>query len=74
MEEFVVLAENTCDDRIQCPKILQHGDDVVVTGYLLDDDTRSRLHLPDGEDAIKLPKQVARALFGDAVSGLMEQP
>jgi hypothetical protein len=73
MEEFVVLANTHCDDRIQCPKIVQHGDDVIVTGYLLDNDTRSRLQLPDREDAIRLPREVALALFQDASSGLVER-
>jgi hypothetical protein len=74
MAELVVLADTHCDDRIQCPKILQHGDDVVVTGYLLDNDTRARLQLPQGEDAIRLPRQIAAALFCDASPELTKQP
>jgi hypothetical protein len=52
-----------------CPTIYpdpQDPDGVVVQGYVLDDATRARITLPDGETAVRIP----RSLLADAVRNL----
>jgi hypothetical protein len=60
----------TCDDIETCPKVFDAGEDVVVQGYDLDGETRRQLHLPAGEAAVRLPRQLildaARRLKGGA--------
>jgi hypothetical protein len=42
-----------------CPTVLGFGDDeVVLQGYKLDAETRRRLNIPDGEDAIVMPREL----------------
>ena len=38
--------------------IIDDGDNLVLQGYKLDDATRRTLGIPDGEDAIVMPKNV----------------
>ena len=45
------------DSLNSCPTVIGLGDDdVVLQGYTLDAETRRRLSIPDGEDAIMMPK------------------
>ena len=45
------------DSLNSCPTVIGLGDDdVVLQGYTLDAETRRRLNIPDGEDAIMMPK------------------
>jgi hypothetical protein len=58
------------DSLNSCPTVIGLGeDDVVLQGYKLDADTRRRLAIPDGEDAIVMPRELylrgARRLMED---------
>ena len=45
------------DSLNSCPTVIGLGeDDVVLQGYTLDTETRRRLNIPEGEDAIMMPK------------------
>ena len=47
------------DSLNSCPTVIGLGDDdIVVQGYKLDADTRRRLNIPEGEDAIVMPKEL----------------
>jgi hypothetical protein len=47
------------DSLNSCPTVIGLGDhDVVLQGYKLDADTRRRLNIPEGEDAIVMPKEL----------------
>jgi hypothetical protein len=47
------------DGLNSCPTVMGLGDDdVVLQGYKLDAETRARLNIPEGEDAIVMPKTV----------------
>jgi hypothetical protein len=45
------------DSLNSCPTVIGFGDDeVILQGYRLDAETRRRLAIPDGEDAIVMPR------------------
>jgi hypothetical protein len=44
------------DGLNSCPTVFEFGDEVVVQGYDLDDETRRKLNIPDGENAVRMPK------------------
>jgi hypothetical protein len=45
------------DSLNSCPTVIGLGDDdVVLQGYRLDAETRRRLNIPEGEDAVMMPK------------------
>lgn len=47
------------DGLNSCPTVLALGEDeVVLQGYDLDDDTRRELKIPEGENAIRMPKSL----------------
>jgi len=47
------------DSLNSCPTVIGLGeDDVVLQGYKLDADTRRRLNIPEGEDAVVMPKEL----------------
>jgi hypothetical protein len=41
-----------------CPTVLELGDDVILQGYELDAETRQELSIPDGENAVRMPKEL----------------
>jgi hypothetical protein len=41
-----------------CPTVFEMGDEVVVQGYELDAATRAGLGIPEGENAVRVPKAV----------------
>jgi hypothetical protein len=47
------------DSLNSCPTVIGLGDDdVVLQGFKLDAETRHRLNIPEGEDAIVMPKEL----------------
>lgn len=47
------------DSLNSCPTVIGFGDDdVIVQGGKLDAETRRRLNIPEGEDAIVMPKEL----------------
>lgn len=47
------------DSLNSCPTVIGLGDDdVVLQGYKLDAETRHRLNIPEGEDAIVMPREL----------------
>jgi hypothetical protein len=45
------------DELNSCPTVIGFGDaDVILQGPKLDAGTRARLNIPEGEDAIMMPK------------------
>ena len=45
------------DSLNSCPTVIGFGDDeVILQGYRLDAETRHRLAIPEGEDAIVMPR------------------
>jgi hypothetical protein len=47
------------DSLNSCPTVIGFGDDeVVLQGYKLDAETRRRLNIPEGEDAVVMPKEL----------------
>jgi hypothetical protein len=47
------------DGLTSCPTVLCLGDDdMVLVGYKLDAETRRRLDIPDGEDAVIMPREL----------------
>jgi hypothetical protein len=47
------------DSLNSCPTVIGLGeDDVVLQGFKLDAETRRRLAIPDGEDAVVMPKEL----------------
>ena len=47
------------DSLNSCPTVIGLGDDdVVLQGYKLDTETRRRLNIPEGEDAIVMPREL----------------
>lgn len=47
------------DSLNSCPTVIGFGDDeVIVQGGKLDTETRRRLNIPDGEDAIVMPREL----------------
>lgn len=47
------------DSLNSCPTVMGFGDDeVILQGYRLDAETRHRLNIPDGEDAVVMPKEI----------------
>ena len=47
------------DSLNSCPTVIGFGDDdVILQGGKLDAETRRRLNIPDGEDAIVMPKEL----------------
>lgn len=47
------------DGLNSCPTVIGLGeDDVVLQGYKLDAETRHRLNIPEGEDAVVMPKEL----------------
>jgi hypothetical protein len=60
----------TSDGLNSCPTVIGFGDDeVILQGAKLDAETRRRLSIPDGEDAVVMPKDIylrgARRVMGD---------
>jgi hypothetical protein len=49
-----------CDTARTCPTVVDDGDDVVVIGYELDEETRRQLSIPAGEIGARIPKTVFR--------------
>jgi hypothetical protein len=57
------------DSLNSCPTVIGLGeDDVVLQGYQLDAETRRRLNIPEGEDAVMMPK----ALYLEGAKRLAE--
>jgi hypothetical protein len=57
------------DGLNSCPTVIGLGDnDVVLQGYRLDAETRHRLNIPEGEDAIVMP----RALYVEGARRVAE--
>lgn len=47
------------DSLNSCPTVIGFGDDeVILQGGKLDAETRRRLNIPDGEDAIVMPREL----------------
>jgi len=46
------------DGLSSCPTVFELGDEVVLQGYELDDETRRMLNIPEGENAVRMPKDV----------------
>lgn len=47
------------DGLNSCPTVIGFGDDeVILQGRKLDAETRHRLNIPDGEDAIVMPRSI----------------
>ena len=47
------------DGLNSCPTVIGFGDDqVILQGRRLDAETRQRLAIPDGEDAIVMPREL----------------
>lgn len=47
------------DGLNSCPTVIGFGDDeVIVQGRKLDPETRARLRIPDGEDAVAMPAEI----------------
>ena len=47
------------DGLNSCPTVIGFGDDeVILQGAKLDPETRRRLNIPEGEDAIVMPKEL----------------
>jgi hypothetical protein len=47
------------DSLNSCPAVIGFGDDeVILQGNKLDAETRHRLNIPQGEDAIVMPKEI----------------
>jgi len=58
------------DGLNSCPTVIGFGDDdVILQGATLDAETRQRLNIPEGEDAIVMPRTLylegARRIAGD---------
>lgn len=41
-----------------CPTVLELGDDVILQGYDLDAATRRELAIPNGENAVRMSKEL----------------
>ena len=47
------------DSLNSCPTVIGFGDDeVILQGAKLDAETRRRLNIPEGEDAIVMPREL----------------
>jgi hypothetical protein len=47
------------DSLNSCPTVIGFGDDeVILQGKKLDAETRRRLNIPEGEDAVVMPKDL----------------
>jgi hypothetical protein len=58
---YKIAGSDGSDGINSCPTVLgivDDGDNLVLQGYKLDGDTRRALNIPDGEDAIVMPKHV----------------
>jgi hypothetical protein len=61
MERFRKLAGTPSSDGLNtCPTIIGQTDDdkIIVQGLRLDDETRCALNIPDGEDAVAVPRDL----------------
>lgn len=58
---YKIAGSDGSDGINSCPTVMgieDDGDNLVLQGYKLDADTRRALSIPDGEDAIVMPKYV----------------
>lgn len=58
---YKIAGPDGSDGLNSCPTvmgIIEDGDNLVLQGYKLDDGTRQALKIPDGEDAIVMPKYI----------------
>lgn len=61
MERFRKLAGTPGSDGLNsCPTIIGETDNdrIIVQGQQLDDETRRALNIPDGEDAVIVPRDL----------------
>jgi hypothetical protein len=48
-----------CGAKLICPTIYEtDSGSFVIQGFQIDKDTRSQLPIPDGEDAVEIPKEL----------------
>jgi hypothetical protein len=52
------IRRKTSDGLNSCPTVFELGDEVVLQGYELDTETRRMLNIPEGENAVRMPKDV----------------
>jgi len=52
------MRRRTSDGLNSCPAVFELGDEVVMQGDLLDEENRRKLNIPDGENAVRIPKSV----------------
>jgi hypothetical protein len=54
---YKIAGSSDCDDLNSCPTVIGFTEaDVILQGRKLDAETRERLNIPEGEDAIVMPK------------------
>lgn len=58
---YKIAGPDGSDGLNSCPTVMGivgDGDNLVLQGYKLDNETRQALRIPDGEDAIVMPRNV----------------
>lgn len=64
-----IVGSSASDGLNSCPTVMGFGEDrVVLQGYVLSADLRRELNIPDGEDAVVMP----RAMYLEGARRLAE--